>query len=165
MKIFLFISTTIILASLSAYAQQENQPCGTEVPSQAWEDNFQQLISEFESLQPNKKSSSSYTIPVIFHIIHDGQPIGAYPNLSQGQINSQILVLNQDFSGNAYNAGNYPVNAFVNWAINQALPSNNLDLNGRVKIADFNIQFCLERVREFQNGSRVYLWSDQTSKK
>lgn len=143
MKIFLLISTTIILASLSAYAQQENQPCGTEVPSQAWEDNFQQLISEFDATQQNKKSSSSYTIPVIFHIIHDGQPIGTYPNLSQGQINSQILVLNQDFSGNAYNAGNYPVNAFVNWAINQALPSNNLDLNGRVKIADFNIQFCL----------------------
>ncbi len=143
MKIFLFISTTIILASLSAYAQQENQPCGTEVPSQVWEDSFQQLINEFEASQQNKKSASSYTIPVIFHIIHDGQSIGTYPNLSQGQINSQILVLNQDFSGNAYNIDNYPVNAFVNWAINQALPSNNLDLNGRVKIADFNIQFCL----------------------
>lgn len=101
MKKLLFISIILMLASFSAYAQQENQPCGTEVPSQQWEDNFQQLISEFKSNQQNKKSS--YTIPVIFHIIHDGQSVGTYPNLPQGQINSQIIVLNQDFSGTAYN--------------------------------------------------------------
>ncbi len=125
------------------YAQQDNQTCITEVPSQHWENHFQQVISEFKSNEKHKNSSSFYTIPVLFHIIHGGETVGTYPNLAQGQINSQLVVLNQDFSGTAYNIANYPVNAFANWAINQALPAANLDVNGRVKIADFNIQFCL----------------------
>lgn len=133
----------LTLSSFSVHAQQDNQTCVAEVPSQHWENHFQQLISEFKSNEKHKNSSSFYTIPVIFHIIHGGETVGTYPNLTQGQINSQLVVLNQDFSGTAYNIANYPVNAFVNWAINQALPTANLDINGRVKIADFNIQFCL----------------------
>lgn len=57
-----------------------------------------------------------------------------------------MTILNQDFSGNAYNASNYPPNAFVNWAANQNIPITNLDQNGRIKIADFEIQFCLATI-------------------
>jgi hypothetical protein len=38
-----------------------------------------------------------YQIPVVVHVIHDGQPIGTYPNISKAQIQSQIDVLNVDF--------------------------------------------------------------------
>ncbi|NDC32035.1 MAG: hypothetical protein EBZ58_14130, partial [Bacteroidetes bacterium] len=126
------------------YAQQENQSCGTSVPNEIWENEFQKLISEYKTNPKSQKQSSIvYTIPIIFHVIHSGQPIGTFPNISQGQINSQINVLNQDFSGNGFNSSNYPSNAFVNWVITQSLPSANTDSNGRVKIADVGIQFCL----------------------
>jgi hypothetical protein len=140
------ILTTILLLlfGVTMHAQQEKQFCGTPIPGENWESKFQKLISDYKNNQQNKKkSSTSYTIPIIFHVIHSGQSIGTFPNISQGQINSQITVLNQDFAGNGFNASNYPSNAFVNWAINQALPAANLDSNGRVKIADIGIQFCL----------------------
>ena len=140
------ILTTIslLLFGITIYAQQENQSCGTSVPSEMWENEFQKLISEYKTNPKSQKQSSTvYTIPIIFHVIHSGQPIGTYPNILQSQINSQITVLNQDFSGNGYNSSNYPSNAFINWVITQSLPSANTDSNGRVKIADVGIQFCL----------------------
>lgn len=134
----------LLFCGITIHAQHENQSCGTSVPSQIWENEFQKLISENITKQKNQKQFLTvYTIPIIFHVIHGGQPIGTFPNISQGQINSQITVLNQDFSGNGFNSSIYPSNAFVNWVINQALPSANIDINGRVKIADVGIQFCL----------------------
>jgi hypothetical protein len=140
------IITTIslLLFGITIYAQQENQSCGTSVSSEMWENELQKLISGYKTKQKSQRQSSTvYTIPIIFHIIHSGQPIGTFPNISQGQINSQITVLNQDFSGNGFNSSNYPSNAFVNWVNTQSLPSANIDNNGRIKIADVGIQFCL----------------------
>ena len=144
MKTNILTTISLLLFSLTIHAQQENQSCGTSVPSEVWENEFQKLISKYETDQKTQKQSSTvYTIPIIFHVIHSGQPIGTFPNISQGQITSQITVLNQDFSGNGFNSSNYPSNAFVNWVITQSLPSANTDSNGRVKIADVGIQFCL----------------------
>jgi hypothetical protein len=140
------IVTTIslLLFGIIIHAQQENQSCETAVPSEKWENEFQKLISEYKTIQKSQSQSSTvYTIPIIFHVIHSGQTIGTFPNISQGQINSQITVLNQDFSGNGYNSSNYPSNAFVNWVINQSILPASIDSKGRVKIADVGIQYCL----------------------
>lgn len=135
---------SLLFFCITIHAQQENHSCGTLAPPDAWENEFQKLISVYKTNQESQKQFSTvYTIPIIFHVIHSGQPIGTFPNISQGQINSQITVLNQDFSGNGFNSSNYPSNAFVNWVITQSLPSVNTDSNGRVKIADVGIQFCL----------------------
>jgi hypothetical protein len=37
------------------------------------------------------------TIPVVIHVIHDGDPIGTSENISDAQILSQIEVLNKDY--------------------------------------------------------------------
>jgi hypothetical protein len=143
----LLCTIPLLLFGITIHAQQEDQSCGTSVPGEIWENEFQKLISEFKTKQISPKQSSTvYTIPIIFHVIHSGQPVGTFPNISQGQINSQITVLNQDFSGNGFNSTNYPSNAFVNWVIAQSLPSANTDSNGRVKIADVGIQFCLATI-------------------
>jgi PKD repeat protein len=42
-------------------------------------------------------SRNVVTIPIIFHVIHNGDNVGSGENLSQAQINSQIAVLNEDF--------------------------------------------------------------------
>ena len=133
----------LILTGSKTLAQNESQPCATEEPHFLWEEAFQKLIHErLASGEETKKISNQYVIPVVFHIVHGGQSVGTYPNLSPGQIQSQLTILNQDFSGNSYNASDYPANAFVNWAASQNIPSANLDPNGIIKIADFNIQFC-----------------------
>jgi hypothetical protein len=43
-------------------------------------------------------TQTTYSIPVVVHIIHNGEPIGTGLNLSEAQINSQLKVLNDDFN-------------------------------------------------------------------
>lgn len=38
-----------------------------------------------------------YRIPVVVHVVHNGQEIGTGPNISEAQVQSQIEVLNEDF--------------------------------------------------------------------
>ena len=45
----------------------------------------------------SRNADQTVTIPVVVHIVHNGDPIGANENLSVGQIMSQITVLNQDY--------------------------------------------------------------------
>jgi Pregnancy-associated plasma protein-A/Secretion system C-terminal sorting domain len=45
----------------------------------------------------DKKTRVLVTIPVVVHILHNGQAVGNGPNLSVAQIESQIEALNEDF--------------------------------------------------------------------
>mgnify|MGYP005843428949 CR=1 FL=1 len=137
-------NTAAAVIPVNTIEQPLKRTCGTIAPPLEWEEQFQKLIEEFKKNHPDLASgkvSANYVIPVVFHIIHGGQPVGTYPNLAQGQVNSQVTVLNQDFAGTGLNVGNYPSNAFVNYAA--SLPAANKDGQGRVKIANTNIQFCL----------------------
>jgi hypothetical protein len=147
-----FLSTIVCLFSCSVFAQNtEELDCATIFPGTEWENAFQQLITKFQELKSHSNSSASYSIPIVFHVIHGGEAIGNFPNIHQDQIYSQISILNQDLSGNSYNAANYPANAFVNWAISQNINALNLDSLGRIKIADFQIELCPATIDE--NGN------------
>jgi hypothetical protein len=37
------------------------------------------------------------TIPVVFHVMHNGEPIGTLPNVSDAQLISQMTQLNKDY--------------------------------------------------------------------
>jgi PKD repeat protein len=37
------------------------------------------------------------TLPVVFHIVHNGQPVGDFPNLAYARVLSQLAVLEEDF--------------------------------------------------------------------
>lgn len=135
----------VMLLSVPLFAQQNESPCGTGIPEPEWENQFSALVRNYKNASANNAvpATNSYTIPVIFHIIHGGEAPGTYPNLSQGQILSQMTVLNDDFAGIGMNSNTYPALAFAGWASAQGLPAANLDSSGRVKIADSFIRFCL----------------------
>lgn len=104
--------------------------CGTQIPSEEWNTWFNQKVEEQRlSLSASKTQSTNYTIPVVFHIIHGGQNVGTYPNLSQAQINSQIPILNNDFAGIGLNVGNLAATGF-----------------SAVGAADCSISFCLAQL-------------------
>ena len=48
------------------------------------------------------------TIPVVVHVIHDGENIGSGANLSTAQIEAQLEILNQDFLASNPNYGESP---------------------------------------------------------
>ena len=137
-------ATSVTPATMVQEQPITKRTCGTVAPPVEWEEQFQKLIEQYVKDHPeimNGRVYTNYTIPIVFHIIHGGQAVGTYPNLAQGQINSQVQVLNADFAGTGFNVGNYPSNAFVNFAA--SLPAANKDANGRVKVANTGIQFCL----------------------
>lgn len=83
--------------------------CATGQPSAEWDAWFNKEVEKFKAAQATGKTQAlNYTIPVIVHVIHGGQAVGTFPNLAQGQVNSQITVLNQDFGGTGLNVANCP---------------------------------------------------------
>ncbi len=53
---------------------------------------------KIQSNSTQKATAATYTIPVVFHVIHNGEPIGTGNNIPDAQIASQIRVLNEDFN-------------------------------------------------------------------
>jgi hypothetical protein len=115
-----------ILAVLSGYAQKigrKFQPistntitnnesikkCGTIYPGEAWEQAFQKQLEKYQAdLQSGKVSNLARTIPVIVHVIHNGDPVGSNDNIPNAQIVSQIGILNNDFAGTGLGASGIP---------------------------------------------------------
>ncbi len=127
-KQLLTLGLISIGACLWAQSPGQKQPvCGTRVPSKQWDAWFNTHVDTYKAgLASGKTQATNYTIPVIVHVIHGSESAGTFPNLSQAQINSQIAVLNQDYSGSSFNVGN--------------LASTGFSLVGA---ANCNITFCL----------------------
>ncbi len=99
---------------LTALCQAQNNPtthypCGSSAPPIEWENAFQQLLIQYKADKAlGKVTATTYTIPVVVHIIHGGEAIGVSPNLNNTLIHSQIQVLNDDFEGNGLNVHHIP---------------------------------------------------------
>lgn len=120
------ILTGIILILIFNFTQSQihYRTCGTPPPSKEWDEWFNKEVEKYrEKLKSGKVAITNYTIPVIVHILHTGQPVGTYPNIDSNRVKAQIRVLNEDFGGTPYNPQN--ITHF-----------NNL-------IANTGIQFCL----------------------
>lgn len=81
-----------------------------------FEDAVQQKIREISArTKTGRIETSTITIPIIVHVIHNGEPVGTGANISQAQVQSQIDVLNEDYrkklGSNGYNTN--PVGADI----------------------------------------------------
>lgn len=110
------ILTTALIASLipakKMNAQNDIQEtpdrpalCGFKDPGAAYDAWFNEKVEEYKA---SRAAMVNYTIPVIIHVIHAGEAVGTFPNLSNAQLVSQIQVLNDDFAGTGLNVGNTP---------------------------------------------------------
>jgi PKD repeat protein len=68
-----------------------------------------------EKLRSARTEAAIYTIPVVVHVIHNGEPVGTGPNITAAQVQSQIDVLNEDFRRKSGTPGfnNNPVGADI----------------------------------------------------
>ena len=55
------------------------------------------LASKRYSNSTGRTASITYSIPVVVHVVHNGEPLGEGANISYAQVQSQIEVLNEDF--------------------------------------------------------------------
>jgi gliding motility-associated-like protein len=88
-----------VRCSSEAYEQMMQQ----QFPSRLNRVEFEQWIKPLIKEQKNKialKSSNTtsvISIPVVVHVIHNGDAIGTGENITDAQVRSQIKVLNEDF--------------------------------------------------------------------
>lgn len=61
-----------------------------------------------EMQRTQQTENATYVIPVVIHVIHNGEPIGTGINISDDQIISQINVMNKDFKRLNLDAANTP---------------------------------------------------------
>lgn len=144
MKLFIYPFVILLtLFSFQSYSQEFTRTCATDLvldnqrkSNPMIEMNMEEIEKqtvEFLRKNPNGKSSrATITIPVVFHVIYD-QNVPTQ-NISDEQIQTQIDILNKDFSatnseisGSNFNSATYPLGNF----------------SGIVGNPD--IQFCLAR--------------------
>jgi PKD repeat protein len=58
---------------------------------------MEQKIQAANALAEDERSNDLHTLPVVVHIIHNGEPTGSGTNISDAQIQSAITALNEDF--------------------------------------------------------------------
>lgn len=78
------------------YLQEKNPKRRTNAQFETW---LAPLVNKQIASRTSSKTAAAtiITIPVVVHVIHNGQAIGTAPNITDAQVQSQITVLNQDF--------------------------------------------------------------------
>ncbi len=106
LKVFLVISLTCILFTLHSQDR-----CGTveyeklrsiKNPQRETMDQFESWVKDKLAKQSllskaQRVTGVNYEIPIVVHVIHNGEAVGTGTNISDAQILSQITVLNNDF--------------------------------------------------------------------
>jgi len=117
----------------------ETTPCGTTQyeqllkkrnPARKNKEEFEQWIApkvaEAKLARLQKSGNAIVTIPVVFHIIHNGSPVGTAENIADGQVTSQIAVLNEDFrrleGSNGFNENPIGADMEINFCLAQQNP-------------------------------------------
>jgi hypothetical protein len=55
------------------------------------------LVTAISCAEDEETTPTIFQIPVVVHVVHNGEAIGVGPNISEAQVQSQIDVLNEDF--------------------------------------------------------------------
>ncbi|MCX7551537.1 M43 family zinc metalloprotease [Xanthomarina sp. F2636L] len=86
---------------------QENTKCLTDLynagliannPSMMGSETFkQQLEAKIQEICQSPQRRAVVSIPLVVHVLHNGEPIGTGANISDAQVLSQVTVMNQDF--------------------------------------------------------------------
>jgi len=112
----------LLMGMLMAFQANAQQRCATveyqkiikannpafDIQFENWINN-QQLEPRIKSNSTQETSAATYVIPVVVHVIHNGEPVGVGTNISDAQIASQISVLNKDFKRLNSDAGQTPL--------------------------------------------------------
>jgi hypothetical protein len=83
-------------------------------PKRMKNSQFESWIAPLIQNQASMRTSQTnaiITIPIVVHVIYNGQAVGTAPNISDVQVESQITVLNQDFRKTGPGSNTNPVGA------------------------------------------------------
>jgi hypothetical protein len=93
-------TTGIIRCATVEYEQYLQEKIPNRMTNAQFENWIAPLVkkeAEFRKRARSKAPIEIIKIPVVVHVIHNGEAIGTAPNITDAQVQSQITVLNQDF--------------------------------------------------------------------
>jgi zinc-dependent metalloproteinase lipoprotein len=108
------IACIFILFTFFSVLQAQDQRCANH-DSKAHQ-RFEQWLAqqrqekELQNAARQERTESTYTIPVVFHVLHKGEALGEGANVSMAQLQSQIDVLNEDYNRQNADTTNTPAN-------------------------------------------------------
>jgi len=112
-KLILFLILFSIVININA--QGNMLPCATHIMTKKEFDknpevflkNKQKLDSITNIFNINKRyGEPEKIIPVVFHILHEGNPVGVSENISKEQVEDAIRLMNEDFKGTSTDLNN-----------------------------------------------------------
>lgn len=87
-----------ILFSFHSFSQER---CGTITPGsgdfELWMESKKITKKNKSQNRANNTTQSVYQIPVVFHVLHNGEAVGSGANISDHRIKQQLETLNEDF--------------------------------------------------------------------
>ncbi|MEO6106079.1 MAG: choice-of-anchor J domain-containing protein [Cyclobacteriaceae bacterium] len=116
---YVFFSAIVLLLQFLSFRLNAQDRCGADDYNHLINPDYQEKKLQFEkwlgekiirrqSSRTARAQAPPYKIPVVVHIIHNGEAIGVGTNLSDAQVLSQIKVLNEDFNRQNADAINTP---------------------------------------------------------
>jgi hypothetical protein len=77
------------------FLQEKNPKRRSNAQFEAW---LTPLVAKYKAMRANSKTAGTVIIiPVVVHVIYNGQALGVAPNITDAQVQSQITVMNQDY--------------------------------------------------------------------
>jgi hypothetical protein len=116
-KIQLMLVCIALLASFGANAQEPCDSYFKHIELYQTNPTYHRAVDDFETHvhalaaagAQGERVETLYTIPVVVHVIHLGEPVGTGTNISDAQVQSAITAINQDYrhmaGTNGYGAG------------------------------------------------------------
>ncbi|WP_185965553.1 M43 family zinc metalloprotease [Flavobacterium zepuense] len=151
------LTTCIVALGATTHAQDANAqsasftPCAaTEYSSYLKSKNIGQTTTQFESwlapklsetatLRSGQSTNQVVSLPVVIHIIHDGDEVGISENIPDARILSQLQVLNEDFRRIQGTPGYVEGNAGTDMEIEFCLAQQDPDGNPTTGITRHNL--------------------------
>ena len=96
-----FIFIVILFAFQSSLVLSQVLPiCGTDKVMKKYihSDHFKNQQARISEAVNRNRMFNTKIIPIVFHIIHDGHPIGEDENVSVAQIENAVSILNEDYN-------------------------------------------------------------------
>lgn len=130
-------------------------------PERMSKEQFESWLAPLVDKAKASKSQNGniITIPVVVHVIHSGQNLGSYPNITDAQVVSQITVLNNDYR-KALGTPGYNTNAVgadieIQFAMAKADPNGN-PTNGIDRVNMCRSGWTMAAIDEFVKPETIW---------
>ena len=148
------------------FLQEKNPKRMSNAQFETW---LAPLVKKYKAMRTTSQGGGIITIPVVVHVIYDGQAIGVAPNITDAQVQSQITVLNQDYrkmlGTPGYNTNPVGADTQIQFELAKQDPNGN-PTNGIDRVclnqsswSDIDIEATLKPATIWDSASYMNMWS------